>query len=85
MLNNLQPRLVRHGVFRSDNMMGTDVGTHLVSLRHTEDIDNGHVLVVEELEDFSREVRYASIPGAATPINQLAICASEEIISCTKN
>jgi len=80
MLNNLENRLARHGVFRSDNMMGTTVGTHLVALRHNADIDNGHILAIGDLEEYSREVRIASIPGANTPIGQLAICGSEEII-----
>jgi len=76
----MQNNLVRHGVFRSDNMMGTTVGTHLVSLRHNADIDNGHILAIGELEEYSREVHIASIPVVSTPLAQLAICGSEEII-----
>jgi len=60
--------------------MGTTVGTHLVSLRYTEDIDNGHVLAIGSYEDNSREVREASVPAAATARGLLALCASEEII-----
>ena len=39
---------VRHGIIRTDLMMGTDVGTHLVSVRFYDnsgaeaDIDNGN-------------------------------------------
>jgi|GEM_PF-1086680 len=77
---NLTNNLIRHGVFRSDNMMGTTVGTHLVSLRYDQDVDNGHVLAIGEFEDDSREVRIASAPTATTPKNRLAICGSEEIV-----
>jgi len=80
MLNNLENTLKRHGVFRSDKMTGTTVGTHLVSLRYDTDIDNGHILAVGELEEYSREVRTASIPTASTPKDRLVICGSEEII-----
>jgi len=77
---NLNNRLAKHGVFRSDNMMGTKIGSHLVTLRYDEDIDNGHVLVIGDLEPDSREARIASIPAVNTPLNQLAICGSEEIV-----
>ena len=70
----------RYAVVRTDNMMGTRVGTHLVTLRYPEQIENGNVLMIGALEEDSREVREGDVPGAATPLRDLALIASVEIV-----
>ena len=70
----------RYAAVRTDNMMGTRVGTHLVSLRYESEIENGNVLMIGALEEDSREVREASVPGVATPLRDLALIASVEMI-----
>ena len=70
----------RYACVRTDNMTGTVVGSHLVSLRYTDDIENGSLLVIGDYEDNTREVRAAGIPGAATPRDRLALIASEEVV-----
>jgi len=75
----------RYAVVRTDNMMGTKVGSYLVSLRYPAEIENGNVLRIGALEDGSREVYGADVPGASTPIRELALIASEEIIKDVKS
>ena len=70
----------RYAVVRTDNMMGTTVGTHLVTLRHTDKIENGNVLAIGALEHDSREVREGDVPGANTPLRELALIATPEIV-----
>jgi len=70
----------RHGVVRTDNMAGTKLGSFLVSIRHDEDIDNGHLLAIDEYEDSTREVRTASVPTTGTAIGRLALCATPEVV-----
>jgi len=74
----------KYAVVRTDNMMGTKVGSHLVSLRYSEEIENGNVLAIGDLESDSREVRIASVPYEDVPIGELALIASEEIIKDVK-
>ena len=77
--------LKRFAVVRTDNMMGTKIGSFLVSLRYPAEIENGNILAIGALEDESREVREATVPGAATPIGELALIASEEIVKDARN
>jgi len=74
----------KYAAVRTDNMIGTKVGSYLVSLRYPQEIENGSVLVIGALEDGSREVRTATAPAASTPLNQLALIASEEIVKDVK-
>lgn len=74
-----------HGVIRTDLMLGTPVGTHLVSFKYRpgdEDtaIDNGRVVAIGALMDGEREVHTADTPTAATPLKDLAVVASVEVM-----
>jgi len=60
-------------------MSGTILGKNLVSLRYGADIEDGCVLEIGDYEAGAREVRTAAQPGAATPLNKLALIASEEV------
>lgn len=75
----------KYACVRTDNMMGTKVGSHLVSLRYPAEIENGNILAVKNLEEDSREVYEADVPGAATPLKELALIASEEIVKDVKS
>ena len=84
-----------HGVVRTDKMYGTDVGVNLVSAKYlgsgtTEtDVDNGNVLKVGELISYTqnnvvvgyeREVRKATTPAANTPLNEIILVATPEVM-----
>lgn len=69
---------------RTDNMSGTTLGKNLVSLKYSADIENGCVLAVGGYESAAREVRVASAPGAETPLGELALIASEEVVKSKK-
>lgn len=68
-----------HAIFRSDSMSGTVHGKHLVSVRMTEDLDNGLVIVPGALEAGEREVRTYAAPSADATIGKIAILGSEEV------
>lgn len=77
----------KHGVIRTDLMSGTDVAADLVSLRYmgadgeTETaIDNGCVVKLDGLMAGEREVWKGVTPAANTPIDQIAIVASVEMM-----
>jgi len=76
--------LKKYATVRTDNMMGTKIGSFLVSLRHPAEIENGNILVIGALEADSREVRETAVPAASTPIGELALIASEEIVKDVK-
>ena len=75
-----------HGVFRSDLMTGTDVCADLVSVKYmgtgsTEtDIDNGCVVKLDGLMTGEREVWKGVTPAANTPLSDIAIVASVELM-----
>lgn len=75
----------KYGVIRTDLMSGTDVAADLVSLKYFESdqpapIENGCVVKLEGLMDGEREVRKAVAPTADTPIDQIAIVATPEVM-----
>lgn len=74
-----------HGVIRTDNMLGTDVGTHLVSFKYQPSdtdtaIDNGNVVVIGDLINGEREVHTATTPAANSALAKIAVVASVEVI-----
>ena len=74
-----------HGVIRTDSMLGTDVGTHLVSFKYQPDstdtaIDNGNVVVIGDLISGEREVHTASTPAKNSAFAKLAVVASVEVM-----
>lgn len=77
---------VKHAVFRSDLMSGTNDEAALVSLKYFDadgnptDIDNGSVVRLTELLDNEREVWRAVAPAANTPVDEIAIVGSAELL-----
>lgn len=74
-----------HGVIRTDNMLGTDVGTHLVSFKYQPSstdtaIDNGNVVVIGDLITGEREVHTATTPTKTTALAKIAVVASVEVM-----
>lgn len=74
-----------HGVIRTDNMLGTDVGTHLVSFKYQPSstdtaIDNGNVVVIGDLISGEREVHTADTPAKNSALAKLAVVASVEVM-----
>lgn len=72
-----------NAVVRLDNMAGTTVGTLLRSVKFYADgaekeIQNGAVVKLEALID--REVYKAVAPAANTPINEVVLVASPEVM-----
>ena len=70
---------------RTDNMSGTVQGKDLVSLRYLPGdketaIENGNVGLVGEYLEGEREVRKATAPGKNSPLKDLALVASEEVV-----
>lgn len=71
--------MAKHAIFRSDSMSGTVHGKHLVTVRVTEDLDNGLIIVPGALEAGEREVRAYEAPTADATIGKIAILGSEEV------
>ena len=74
-----------HGVIRTDKMLGTDVGTHLVSFKYQPDstdtaIDNGNVVLVGNLISGEREIHTAGTPAKNSPLKSIAVVASVEVM-----
>lgn len=83
----------KYSVVRTDNMMGTDVGTYLDSVRFYEvqvvdnenvdvekAIENGNVVLVGDLLDGERELHRAVAPAANSDIKKIGLVASPELI-----
>lgn len=66
-------------IFRSDNLAGTTHGKYLASLRMTEDLGNGSIVVPGDYEAGAREVRACAAPTADAAIGKIAILGSEEV------
>lgn len=75
-----------HAMFRSDNMEATVNGKFLVSLYVSTEggIDNGNVVKVGGLKTGEREVREYATPAANTPLADIAILGSEEVVKGKK-
>lgn len=76
-----------HGIVRTDLMYGTDVRSGLVSVKYMgangstpTDIDNGNVLKVSALQTGEREIYVGAAVAAATPINEVVLIASPEVM-----
>lgn len=74
-----------YGVVRKDNLAGTYDGTKLVSLKYfvgTDEaaIENGMVVRLDGHVSGQREVYKAVTPAANTPLSEVALVASPELI-----
>lgn len=74
-----------YSVVRTDNMVGTDVRAKLVSVKYilsnvATDIENGRVLKLDGLMAGQREVFKGVAPAANTPIDQVVLVASPEVM-----
>lgn len=73
-----------HAIVRTDLMQGTVDGSSLVSLRYMGSgstataIDNGNIVVVEELIDGERELYKGVTPAAGSDFNKLVLVATPE-------
>lgn len=73
-----------HAIVRTDLMQGTIDGSSLVSLRYmgsgstATQIDNGNVVVVEDLLDNERELYKGVTPTAGADFNKLVLVATPE-------
>lgn len=85
--------MANYAVVRTDNMMGTDVGTYLDSVRYytveTVDgesvdvetaIENGNVVAVGDLLEGERELHRAVAPARNTAIKDIGLVASPEVL-----
>ena len=81
-----------YAVVRTDNMSGTDDRSQLVSIRYMGDdgatptaIENGNVLKVGHPiqnadNSYQREVRVGAKPAATTPLNEIVLIATPELL-----
>lgn len=72
-------------VVRTDSMTGTRNGEYLRSVRYFEndkltEIENGRVVKIGSLLSGEREIRKATKPDANTPITEVGLVASPEIL-----
>lgn len=65
---------------RTDNMSGTVEGKNLVSLKYEGAIENGNVLAIGAFIEGEREVRTGTAPQKNTPLRDLAVIATPEVI-----
>lgn len=75
--------MAKYGCVRTDNMSGTTLGKNLVSGKMVPDaeIENGNIVKVGDLMEGEREVRKLEIPASNTALRDLAVVASEEVVS----
>lgn len=76
---------VKHAVIRKDRLYGTDVAAALVSMRfyngaNPAAIDNGNVVRLDGLLEGERELYKAVAPAANTPLGDIAIVGTNEVI-----
>lgn len=74
-----------YAVVRTDKMFGTDNRAGLVSIKYLPSatptaIENGNVVKVGALIDGEREVYAGATPAANTPINEIVLIATPEIM-----
>lgn len=82
-----------HAVVRTDLMHGTDVRGELVSLVYANisnnggtqtvtprEIDNGNVLLISDLLEGERELRYGVTPAANSDLRDIALVATPEVM-----
>lgn len=77
------------GVVRTDKMAGTDVRSHLVSIKYgsfsgttftAAGIDNGNVVVLGDLLAGEREVYAGTIPARNSALGKIVLIASPEVL-----
>lgn len=78
--------MAKHCVVRLDNMSGTTDGTLLRSVRFNNgstdaDIDNGMIVKLDSLLPNERELWKTLTPEAATPIEEVALVATPEVMA----
>ena len=71
---------MKHAAVRTDKVYGTDNRTGVVSVRFDGDIDNGNVVLLTGLEAGSREVYTATAVAANSPIGEVVLVASPEVM-----
>lgn len=74
-----------HAVVRTDLLAGTDVRSELVSVRYQPSatmtaIDNGNIVALGDLETGSRTVFKGATPAANTPLNDVVLICSPEVM-----
>lgn len=79
--------MAKHTVVRTDKMTGTDVRSHLASVKYlgvdgkTEtEIDNGNFVELGDLIDGEREVYAAKAPTGSFDIGKTALVANPEVM-----
>lgn len=81
--------MAKHGVVRTDKLMGTDVRSMLVSLNYivvdnnveTETaIDNGNIVKLGDLVEGEREIYKATAPAASDALADVVLVASPEVM-----
>lgn len=79
--------MANYAVVRTDNMAGTDVRSMLVSVKYLgadgetpTAIENGNVLKLGNLMEGEREVHIGAAVEANTPINEVVLIATPEMI-----
>ena len=81
--------MAKHGVVRTDKLMGTDVRSMLVSLNYivvdndteTETaIDNGSIVKLGDLVEGEREIYKATAPAASDALDDVVLVASPEVM-----
>lgn len=86
--------MAKHGVVRTDKLMGTDVRSMLVSLNYiviTQDdqsqdvstetaIDNGNFVKLGALKEDEREIYLATAPAASDALADVVLVASPEVM-----
>ena len=74
-----------HGVVRTDKLAGSDNRAFMRSVRYAVSttptaIDNGNVVLLGALETGSREVYTATTPAANSPLKDIALVATPEVM-----
>lgn len=79
--------MANHGVVRTDNMLGTDARSELISIEYLGSdgatptaIDNGNVLKVGALKTGEREVFVGATPAADDDLKDIVLIASPEVM-----
>ena len=85
--------MAKYSVVRTDNLMGTNVGSYLDSVRYftvetidnksvdvPAEIENGNVVAVGALLEGERELHRAVAPTATTPLDEIGLVASPEVL-----
>jgi hypothetical protein len=75
-----------YGIFRSDNMSGTDVGKDLVSVKYmgagstATAIENGNVVLLDGLVSGERELWKGVTPAADSVLADVVVIAAPEVL-----